>query len=152
MRLVPFVAFALVAASPCLAQRADAPRFSHVAHAITPGLLDSTAAPSPFMEAGDSKRDSYAAIGLAAGIVTGLLVDAGRSYFAPVPDVCTSSPCTSRQTELSPPFGTSVLIGAGVGLLVGAFVGSRTYEDTRTGVSFVPANGGAFVFSGHRTF
>jgi hypothetical protein len=102
----------LLPASPCLAQ-ADSARVP---------LLRLT----PFQAGSEEpKLAKYALIGGAVGTVAGLLVDAAREMAAGTPEVCAPGTC-DRTTRLSPPFGTSILIGAGAGLIVGGIAGWQT--------------------------
>ena len=76
-----------------------------------------------------TKLSSYAMIGLGIGAVVGLIVDTARNMVAEAPQPCASLSCNGAQARLSPPFGTSILIGAGAGFVVGAIVGQRTPDN-----------------------
>ncbi len=145
MRLLPAFAVILFAASPCAAQ---------LPTALRSASTDSTGAPvsSRFQStsSGDA-RERGALIGLGIGTITGLLVDTVRLFAAPDPPVCTTSPCTSDQARLSPPFGTSMLIGGGAGLIIGAIIGSF-HQESSIGFSVMPDARGALTVSAHRVF
>ena len=103
------------------------------------------ARPLMFQQADDSKTTYYALMGTGLGAVAGLLVDTVRNFAADQPPVCQTDPskqqCTTTQARLSPPFGTSILIGAGAGMLVGAIVGHQMSPSSRVNVSSTAGNG-----------
>ena len=129
MRIRVALGTAFFCAAPCLAQGVAGPV---AREAVATPLAFSVTRPQLADE--ESKTAHYALVGGGLGAIAGLLVDTVRNFAAGQAPVCMtnplSQPCTTDQARMNPPFGTGILIGGGLGLIVGALVGHQMSPDS----------------------